>query len=401
MTKGEADMDKITHELARIAAQPPHVADWSRRQFIRNAARFGLTAAAAAAMTRHLAFTPALAATPADLPKITSIPDRLKGSGTVRVCSYGGALQDAQRIAYFKPFEELSGIRVIESEGPDPAKVKAMVDTHNPEYDVSELDGGDVLNLMSKGDYFEEIDYSLFDTANIDSVFRFKYYINMLPYAQVYAYRRDAFKGRMPATNHDLFDTDGFPGPRSLQSGASGSNADLEVAVMSAGVAPDKVYPINLDQAFAVLKRVKSDVEKWWDAGALPAQLLNDNEVVMATAWNGRIAAIQAAGAPVDIVWQDQLLRNDCWAVIKNAQNKENAQKFTAFITLAVPQARLSMLIPYGFVNNQAAQYVPAERLKSLPTAPDIRGKLVNFDTKWWADNIDACVNRWNSFIVG
>jgi putative spermidine/putrescine transport system substrate-binding protein len=142
-------------------------------------------------------------------------------------------------------------------------------------------------------------------------------------------------------------------------------------------------------------------VAKWWDAGAIPAQLLNDDEVVMATAWNGRIAAIQATGAPVEIVWQDQLLRNDCWAILKGSQNAQNAQKFTAFITMAAPQARLSTLIPYGFVNNKAAALISPDRLKSLPTDPAIKSKLVNFDTQWWADNLTEIVNRWNAFIVG
>src|SRR5580698_3491963 len=93
--------------LARMAAEPPHVADLSRRRFIANAARFGLTAAAAIAMTRHLAM-PAYAATNPDLPPVTDFPEKLKGSGTVRVSSYGGVFQAAQREAYFKPFEELS-----------------------------------------------------------------------------------------------------------------------------------------------------------------------------------------------------------------------------------------------------------------------------------------------------
>ncbi len=393
--------DRIKQALAAMAGQPPHIADYSRRQFIANAARYGLTAAAAAALTRSFAFPADAIAADVALPKIDSIPDKLKGSGVVRVCSYGGALQDAQRRAYFKPFEELSGIKVIEAEGPDPAKVKAMVDSKSIEYDVTELDGADVLNLSKQGDYWEPIDYSLFDVDNIDAVFRQKYYVNMLPYAQIYAYRKDAFNGKAPKDNKDLWDTDNFPGPRSLQSGASGSNADLEVATMAAGVPRDKVYPIDLDKAFASLQKIKPNVTKWWDAGAIPAQLLNDDEVVMATAWNGRIAAIQANGAPVEIVWQDQLLRNDCWAVIKGGANSENAQKFTAFITMAVPQARLSMLIPYGFVNNKSASYLSADRLKILPTSPDIKSKLINFDTQWWTDNITTIVNRWSAFVVG
>ena len=393
--------DKIKQALSAMAGQPPHVADYSRRQFIANAGRYGLTVAAAAALTQPFAFPTAALAADVELPKIDSIPDKLKGSGTVRICSYGGALQDAQRKAYFKPFEELSGIKVIEAEGPDPAKVKAMVDSKAIEYDVTELDGGDVINLTRHGDYFEPIDYSLFDVDNIDPVFRQKLYVNMLPYAQIYAYRTDAFKGKAPKDNKDLWDIVNFPGPRSLQSGASGSNADLEVATMAAGVPADKVYPIDLDKAFASLAKIKPNVTKWWDAGAIPAQLLNDDEVVMATAWNGRIAAIQANKAPVEIVWQDQLLRNDCWAVIKGAANAGNAQKFTAFITMAVPQARLSSLIPYGFVNNKSAGYLSPERLKLLPTAPEIKSKLVNFNTRWWADNMDEIVKRWSAFIVG
>ena len=183
----------------------------------------------------------------------------------------------------------------------------------------------------------------------------------MLPYAQIYAYRTDAFKGKAPKDNKDLWDTTNSPGPRSLPSGASRWNADLELATMAAGVPADKVYPIDLDKAFASLAKIKPNVSKWWDAGAIPAQLLNDDEVVMATAWNGRIAAIQAnRKAPVEIVWQDQLLRNDCWAVINGAANAQNAQKLTAFITMAAPQARLSSLIPYGFVNNKSAAYLCA-----------------------------------------
>jgi putative spermidine/putrescine transport system substrate-binding protein len=61
----------------------------------------------------------------------------------------------------------------------------------------------------------------------------------------------------------------------------------------------------------------------------------------MATAWNGRVAAIQEQGAPVAIGWRQGGLRTDAWAVPKGAANRENAMKFTAFITLPVPQARL------------------------------------------------------------
>ena len=391
--------DSIKAWLAEMAGQSPHAADLTRRRFLAGAAKLGLTATAAIALTRSFGM-PAFAADEPALPAITSIPDKLKGTGVVRYCSFGGALQDAQRKAYLKPFEELSGIKVIESEGPDAAKVKAMVDTGNIEWDIYEDDGGSVLNLLKKGDYYEPIDYSLFDADNIDASAKQKFFFNMLPYAQIIAYRKDAFGGKVPKDVHDFWNTDAFPGPRSMQSGGGGLNADLELAAMAAGASPDKLYPIDLDKAFASLAKIKPNVVKWWEAGALPAQLLSDDEVVMATAWSGRIDAIQRAGAPVEIIWKNQLLRNDVWAIPKGAPNRENAQKLGAFITMAAPQARLSMLIPYGFVNKKAEALIPPERLKVLPTFSEHRAELIEFDTKWWADNYDAITERWNKFIL-
>lgn len=394
-----SNRDSIQAWLADMAGRSPHAADMTRRRFLAGAAKLGLTTAAAMALTRSFAM-PAFAADEAALPQITSIPDKLKGTGTVRYCSFGGALQEAQRKAYLKPFEELSGIKVVESEGPDAAKVKAMVDTGNIEWDIYEDDGGSVLNLLKKGDYYEPINYSLFDADNIDTSAKQKFFFNMLPYAQIIAYRKDAFGGKAPQDVKDLWNTEAFPGPRSMQSGGGGLNADLELAAMAAGASPDKLYPIDLDKAFASLAKIKPSVVKWWEAGALPAQLLSDDEVVMATAWNGRIDAIQRNGAPVEIIWKNQLLRNDVWAIPKGAPNRENAQKLGAFITMAAPQARLSMLIPYGFVNKKAEALIPPDRLKVLPTFSEHRSELIDFDTKWWADNYDAITERWNKFIL-
>ncbi len=389
-----------TQQIAEAAAAPPHVADFRRRALIATAGRFGFGAVAMAALTAPLAF-PAFAAPAVKLPEMTSVPADLKGRGEVRVCSYGGAFQAAQREAYFKPFEKLCGIKVIESEGPDVAKVKAMVDTKTIEYDIGEFDRGDVINLLNKGNYWETIDWKLFDTAHIAPLYRFKYAVDMLPYSEVLAYRTDVFKEAQPAGWKDFWDVNKFPGPRTLTSGTGGLVPELEFAEFAAGTPKEKIYPINIDEAYASLATIRPDVVKWWEAGAIPAQMLNDKDVVMGSAWNGRIAAIQATGAPVKIVWNDGLLKRDCWAIVKGSPNRENAEKFCAFITLPISQARLSMLIPYGFVNSQATQYIPPERLAVLPTAPAIAKQLLIYDSAWWAKNRDAVLAKWPGFVLG
>jgi putative spermidine/putrescine transport system substrate-binding protein len=386
--------------LFSISQQSPHQRDFTRRHFVQLTARFGLSVGIAASLYRTLGTPMALAAETPSLPDITSIPEKLKGSGVVRVCSYGGAFQEAQRKAYFEPFERLSGIKVIESQGPDPVKVKAMVDTKNIEYDVGEFDRASVINLQKKGDYWEEIDYSLVDTANIDETFRYKYALDMLPYAQTYAYRTDVFQKAKPQSWADFWDTKKFPGPRTMPAGSGGLTPFLEAAVLATGVPMDKVYPIDIDKAYASLAQIKPSVVKWWEAGAVPAQMLNDKEAVLAVAWNGRIAAIQANGAPVEVGWREGALRTDAWAVPKGAPNRANAMKFTAFITMPIPQARLSMLIPYGFVNNAAVESLPAERLQILPTAPSIKKEMFVYNSQWWADNRDKAIERWAAWLL-
>ena len=56
---------------------------------------------------------------------------------------------------------------------------------------------------------------------------------------------------------------------------------------------PADVYKVlatqaGVDRAFKKLDTIKKDIV-WWEAGAQPPQLLASNEVVMTTAWNGRI----------------------------------------------------------------------------------------------------------------
>ena len=67
----------------------------------------------------------------------------------------------------------------------------------------------------------------------------------------------------------------------------------MEFALMADGVPPADVYnvlstPEGLDRAFNILESIKENLI-FWEAGAQPPQMLADGEVVMTTAYNGRI----------------------------------------------------------------------------------------------------------------
>jgi putative spermidine/putrescine transport system substrate-binding protein len=372
--------------------------DYSRRELLRRSGSLAaLTGSAALLGTPPFArLAAAQDATPASvaLPEITDVPEKLKGSGEVIVASWGGAVLDAQLISTIEPFQELTGITVTVAESPDPSKIKAMVDTGNIEWDVVWLGLGDVLALDG---YFEEMDYSWFDLENISSEFVGTHSLASVLFAEILAYRTDAYP-EAPQNWADFWDVERFPGGRAMP--AAAQLPFVEAAVMAAGVPKDEVYPIDLDLAFESFDKIKPHVVKWWEAGAQPPQMLTDSEVPMSVAFNGRITPIQQDGAPVDIQWNQGLLARDDLAIIKGAPNLENAYKFCAFASLPAPQARFSMQIPYGFVNTKAAELIPADILATLPTSPDILPNLLLRDEQWWAENRGPLLDRWNEWIL-
>jgi putative spermidine/putrescine transport system substrate-binding protein len=275
-----------------------------------------------------------------------------------------------------------------------------MVETKNIEWDLAQLSRGSILNLQKRGDYFEKIDYSLIDDG-VDKAYRFEYGLEMLVWAQVLAYRTDAFKGAVPSGWADFWDTKKFPGERSMVGTTAGGYPEMEFALMAAGVPADKLYPIDMDKAFASYDKIKKDVIKWWDTGAQPIQLLTDREVVMTSVWNGRMAALQAAGVKAEISWSQGLLKRDAWGIPKGAKNATNAQKFVAYSTMAIPQARVSLGIPYGSVNNGSNEFISEERLKVLPSAPAIKSQLVTYNYDWWIENSETVIKRFNKWLLG
>lgn len=318
---------------------------------------------------------------------------------SIVVNSAGGVFGDALREGYFKSFTADTGIKVVETSPTDFGKLKAMVESGNVEWDLTEITAQDYL-VAIKHDLLETIDYTNIDTRNFvdrENTAKDKV-IGQAYYSTILAYRTDAFKGgKVPQSVTDIWDVKNFPGPRALRNDPVNN---LEFALLADGVPIDELYPLDVDRAFKKLDEIKPHVTVWWKTGAQSAQLLVDNEVVMGTAWNGRIDAIKNDGAPVEMVWDKAQLHLNYFAIPKGAKHKKEAEQLLKYFAGAEGQAKQAEIAKYTAPNEKLFDFIDSEVAKNLPTSPENYDKQILIDEKWWAENREAVTERWNKWML-
>ncbi len=316
------------------------------------------------------------------------------------VVSFGGAYQEAQREAFFGPFAREYDVTIREqswSGSGELARLKDMVESGNVVWDVVTVEAYQVLSGAEQGLY-EMVDYSKLPKDELLPEAIHDYGVATSFFSTVLAYKADAYtSGMHPVGWAEFWDVAKYPGPRALRRDPVGN---LEFALLAAGVPKDNLYPLDVDKAFRSLDRIRDHVAVWWDTGEQPAELLGSGEVVLASAWNGRIYNAAVAGKPVALDWEGGIVNSDWWVIPRGAKNKDIAQEFIAFASSAEAQAQLPRYIPYGPVNTKAIERIPPEILADLPTAPVNLAKQVVIDIQWWHKNQPAVLERWNGWLL-
>ncbi|MDH0747448.1 polyamine ABC transporter substrate-binding protein [Pseudomonas sp. GD03842] len=314
------------------------------------------------------------------------------------VISFGGANKAAQEKAFYAPWEKAGNGKIVAGEyNGEMAKVKAMVDTKSVNWDLVEVESPE----LSRGcdeDMFEEIDPAILGKKEdyVPGAIQ-TCGVGFFVWSTVLAYNADKLK-TAPTSWADFWDTDKFPGKRGLRKGAKYT---LEFALMADGVAPKDVYKVlaskdGQDRAFKMLDKLKPNIQ-WWEAGAQPPQFLQSGDVVMSSAYNGRIAAVQKE-SNLKIVWNGGVYDFDSWAIPKGAKNVEEAKKFLAYTLKPEQQKTYSENIAYGPANSQAVSLLTADNQKNMPTTPENIKDQVQLSVGFWTDNGESLEQRFNAW---
>ena len=334
----------------------------------------------------------------------------------ITVVSWGGSYARAVDEGANVPFTEATGIRVrLESYNGGLAQIRAQVDIGNIHWDVVDLEFADAVRGCDEGllEWIEIDDLPpgpdgtpAADDFAAES--QTDCGVGNLYWSTVYAYNDESFPDEKPSTMADFFDLERFPGRRGMR---RVPQVNLEFALIADGVPLDEVYaalrtPEGLDRAFAKLETIRDQVV-WWEAGAQPPQMLADGEVVMSTAYNGRIFNAQVLeNQPFVIVWDGQLLDVGQLAIVAGTPRLEEALRYVAYTTRAESLARISRRISYSPARRSGMPLVTThvvagvEMAPHMPADPGNVDRALRYDWMFWVDHQDELNERFSAWLA-
>jgi putative spermidine/putrescine transport system substrate-binding protein len=323
-------------------------------------------------------------------------PSLAQSQNVVVFAGWGGSIQKAQRAIFFDAFEKQTGIKVIDIPDVQIAKIKAMVDSGDVQWDVVQSLGmwvpqGEKQNL------WEPLDYKTIDKSNVPATMAGPYAIGNSTYGMIVAYNKLAFAGREePKSWTDYWNVKKFPGRRALQ---DAPRYTLESALLADGVPPEKLYPLDVDRAFRSLDRIKTNVNVWFKQWPQVPVLLSSQEIVMSLMSHTRIlTAVKEERAPLGMAWGQSLMTVDYLAVPRGARHKENAMKLINWMTNAKLQAELARDTGIGPSNTAALEFLTEAERERLPNYHYNKGESVLVDYGWWSANDERIQEQWNSW---
>ena len=334
------------------------------------------------------------------------------------VVSWGGAYTASQQKAYHEPYMKLNpDIKILNDDSASEglAKLRAQVEAGNVTWDLVDMVASATITACDEG-LVLEIDHDTMlapapdgtpASEDFGDMIVSPCFIPQIVYSTTFGYRTDLLD-KAPTTIADVFDLENFPGKRSLEKASIGN---LEWALIADGVPADEVYDVleteeGVDRAFAKLDTIKDQVV-WWTKGAVPTQLLADGEVVMASAYNGRLfSAIEEEKQPIAMMWDWQVFDLDGWVIPVGGKNEAEVLKFVKWATDTQRLADQAKFISYGPARASSAPLVGKhadlgiEMGPHMPTAPDNAKTTLLFNYEFWADRRDELDERFNAWLA-
>lgn len=320
------------------------------------------------------------------------------------IATTGGLMEKTLVQYFYTPFSKAKGVEVVPAaiEVPDQwAKVQAMSRSGGMEFDIVTATPPD---LVQKKELLQAIDCSKLPnvTANGVKGACTTYGVMRTVGGMQIGYSTEAFKGaNVPKTWADFWDTAKFPGPRGLPDTGDREWWVPVAALLADGVAPDKLFPLDLDRAYRKLDKLRPNVAVWWKSGDQLQQIMRNKEVVMSMGYSGRLISLMNAKVPIAVSWDGAVRDVGYMSIPKGAPHPKAAMAYLDFFYASAPEQHVNFVnaVNYDTGNGKTASLFPPERRAMLATSAENFDKLIVADYEWIGNNRQMLRDRWIAWL--
>lgn len=318
---------------------------------------------------------------------------------TVTYVSYGGFGQEAQAKAFQEPYTAAHPeVTFVNSSPADVAQVQAQVEAGVVQWDVMSV--APAAATQNCGTLFEKLDLSTLDPDDYVANTIGECYVGNFANATIFGYNPAKYPdpATAPKTIADFFDTAKFPGKRGVLTNLQ--NGILEFPLLADGVAPEDLYPLDVERALSVWDKIRDDTVFAPNVGALQ-QAVSADQVDMFLLADSRMVALLNEGKAITMVWDMTVVSVNGLAIIKGSPNKAVAEDFLASLVQAGPQETMAELTGVTPINLSAKPELTANGKLVEAYGSVNTGDIVVQDIAWYAQNFNEVSTRLNNWLVG
>ncbi len=313
------------------------------------------------------------------------------------IVNWGGDAVPAFEEVWAAPFNAAQSDMeaVVDGAGPTSGKIKAMVESGAVVWDLCDRNLPASLDLGRQG-LLETVDWSVVDPDKLREVHRTDWGVGSYLYSFSLTWDREALPAR-PETWADFWNVKDFPGRRTLRNNVEGM---LEAALLADGVAPEAIYPIDIERAFEKIREIK-DQTIFWTSGSQSQELFRNGEVALGNLWHTRALLLRKeTEGRVDFHFNQGILFAGAWLVPKGNPAGARIWDFVAATQDAASQVALFEWLGNGPINPAASDLVPEALRADDPGSPENYARQMAADAFWYADHYAETLNRYTDLIA-
>ncbi|MGP6170084.1 extracellular solute-binding protein [Microbacterium sp. A204] len=314
-------------------------------------------------------------------------------SGQIIWADYGGPTNESRQVAYFEGFFDETDVEVV-SVSIEDAVYYGMLEGEDGDYDVLQVDMRDVVNYA---DSVQEIPKAAQGDL-IAEEFR-PYILGGFYVGLAQGWLTETFDDGGPTNWADLFDTEKYPGKRAWPGAPGSFDASFEIALLADGVAPEDLYPLDLDRATKKLDSIRDDMV-FYQSYPEVQQLLSSGSAAIAVSVTGQFTALQNAGLDVTVQWNEAFGTLNGFVIPEKAGNPDAVAALGEWLNVPENQAVFTERTLYGPVNPAVFDLLSDDVKTHVVNAPE-HDNMLEWDDNWRGKNSQLLMDTYGEWLAG